>query len=179
MQYRRALTPGASYFFTVNLADRKQRFLVDYIGQLRQSVRKVKQTHPFTIDAMVILPDHLHAIWTLPECDSDYSNRWSRIKANFSRNLSVNDNISASRSKKGERGIWQRRFWEHLIRDENDFNRHVDYIHINPVKHGYVSQCQDWPYSSFHRYVRKGLLMPDWAGKVEAAELKGWGERVW
>jgi putative transposase len=178
MQYRRALTSGASYFFTVNLADRQQCFLVDYIEQLRMSVRKVKQSHAFTIDAMVILPDHLHAIWTLPEFDSDYSKRWSRIKANFSRSLPVNETISLSRSKKCERGIWQRRFWEHLIRDENDFNGHVDYIHINPVKHGYVSQCLDWPYSSFHRYVREGLLQPDWAGKFEDTDLKSWGERA-
>jgi putative transposase len=178
MLYRRTSTPGASYFFTVNLADRKQRLLVDYIEQLRTSVRKVKQSHAFKIDAMVILPDHLHAIWTLPELDSDYSKRWSRIKANFSRSLPVNEDISISRRKKDERGIWQRRFWEHLIRDENDFNRHVDYIHINPVKHGYVSQCRDWPYSSFHRYVRDGVLSPDWAGNIEDAELKGWGERT-
>ncbi|MFT7186190.1 MAG: putative transposase [Pseudohongiellaceae bacterium] len=153
--------------------------MVDYIEQLRISVGKVKQTHAFTIDAMVVLPDHIHAIWTLPEFDSAYSKRWSLIKANFSRRLPVNETISASRNIKGERGIWQRIFWEHLIRDENDFNRHVEYIHINPVKHGYVGQCSDWPYSSFHRYVRQGLLPLDWAGKVEGAELlKGMGERI-
>jgi putative transposase len=143
------------------------------------SVGKVKQTHAFRIDAMVILPDHIHAIWTLLEFDSAYSKRRSLIKANFSRKLPVNETISASSNKKGERGIWQRRFWEHLIRDENDYNRYVEYIHINPVKHGSVRHCSDWSYSSFHRYVRQGLLPLDWAEKVEdAGILKGMGERV-
>ena len=113
---------------------------------------------------MVVLPDHLHAIWTMPENDGDYSMRWRMIKSMFSHSLPNDERISVSRLAKGERGIWQRRYWEHQIRDELDFQRHVDYIHINPVKHGHVQRVKDWPHSSFHRYVREGLLPDSWAG---------------
>jgi putative transposase len=113
---------------------------------------------------MVILPDHLHTIWTLPDGDHDFSQRWRQIKSAFSREIAKEERISQSRLRKQERGIWQRRFWEHVIRDEEDFNRHVDYIHINPVKHGYIQKVADWPYSSFHQYVRLGILPVDWAG---------------
>ena len=112
MRYRRANLPGASYFFTVNLAERKSRLLVKHVDVLRESVRRVKTAHPFVIDAMVIMPDHLHALWTLPEGDSDFSTRWGLIKSGFSRHIEATERISPSRQTKGERGIWQRRFWE-------------------------------------------------------------------
>ena len=168
--YTRAFAPGGTFFFTVNLADRSTTLLTDHIEALRDSVRRVRETHPFYIDAMVVLPEHLHAIWTLPEGDTDYPTRWALIKMGFSRRLARVERINASRKRKGERGIWQRRYWEHQIRDEDDFARHVDYIHCNPVKHGYVSAPRDWPHSSFHRYVRDGILPADWATNYLATE---------
>ena len=111
---------------------------------------------------MVILPDHLHAIWTLPPGDADFAKRWMLIKTAFSRALPKHENINQSRKSKRERGIWQRRYWEHLIRDELDYERHVDYIHYNPVKHGYVDKAVDWPYSSIHRFIKNGIISSDW-----------------
>ena len=163
MYYRRANVPGATYFFTVNLANRKSSLLVENIDLLKESIRRIKIAHPFEIDAMVVLPDHLHAIWTLPLYDADFATRWTLIKAGFSRGLPKVERISASRKSKGERGIWQRRYWEHLTRDDEDFAHHVDYIHYNPVKHGYVAHAADWPHSSIHRYIRDGLIPADWA----------------
>jgi putative transposase len=116
------------------------------------------------MEAIVILPDHLHCIWTLSEGDDDFSTRWRQIKAAFSRQLPKTERHSQSRLNKGERGIWQRRFWEHAIRGDADYQRHVDYIHYNPVKHGYVTRVVDWPYSSFHRFVRLGVYPSGWAG---------------
>lgn len=176
MYYRRTLQPGGCYFFTVNIADRDKTLLVSHIELLREVVRQVKLRHPFQIDAMVVLPEHLHAIWTLPEGDSDFSKRWGLIKANFSRGLAKNESISKSRMLKGERGIWQRRYWEHLIRDEEDYRRHVDYIHFNPVKHGLAQRCADWPYSSFHRYVSRGVLPIGWGERVMDFSGDGFGE---
>lgn len=166
--YRRAHVAGASYFFTVNCAERyNNHLLVEHVDLLRQIFRKVKADHPFHIDAIVILPEHLHCIWTLPPEDADYKTRWALIKAGFSRQLPVGERRSESRIKRGERGIWQRRYWEHLIRDDLDYQRHVDYIHWNPVKHGWVTQVRDWPHSSFHAGVKQGLFPPDWAGEPE------------
>lgn len=178
MRYRRDDTPGGSWFFTVNLAHRDSGLLVMHIGHLRNVIRRVRQRHPFVIEAMVVLPDHLHAIWTLPEGDSDYSQRWGLIKAGFSRGLPVQEVRSASRMSKGERGIWQRRFWEHRLRDDRDFENHVAYIHHNPVKHGHVRRAQEWPYSSLHRYIRQGLVSPDWSIAPEHdAEIALFGAR--
>jgi len=162
--YRRNFVPGGSYFFTVNLADRRLRLLVEHIALLRTAFDYVRTRHPFEIAAAVVLPDHLHAIWTLPEDDADYAMRWRLIKSAFSRGLPNDERISASRAHKAERGIWQRRYWEHTLRDENDFARHVDYIHFNPVKHGHVGRVLDCPYSTFHRMVRAGVYPEDWAG---------------
>jgi putative transposase len=142
--YARAYAPGGTFFFTVNLADRSKTLLINRIVELRESLKRVLDTHPFHIDAMVVMPEHLHAIWTLPPEDTDYATRWALIKAGFSRKLPKIERISGSRSSKGERGIWQRRYWEHQIRDEIDFARHVDYIDYNPVKHGYVKSPCDW-----------------------------------
>ncbi len=162
MNYRRSRHAGGTYFFTVNIADRKQDLLVTHIEVLRSAFRLVKQRHPFHIDAIVVLPDHLHAVWTLPKGDAEFAKRWRLIKSSFSLALPQGERISKSRYKKGERGIWQRRYWEHMIRDDNDYRAHIDYIHYNPVKHGYVKRCRDWPYSSFHHYVNEALLPVDW-----------------
>jgi len=163
--YRRNFIPGGCFFFTVNLADRRLRLLTEHVDALRSAFRETRQRHPFTIDAMVVLPDHLHAVWTMPEDDRDFPTRWRLIKSAFSRNF-AGETISASRAAKGERGIWQRRYWEHTIRDEDDLTRHIDYIHINPVKHGYVTRVTDWPHSSFHRMVKLGVYPEDWAGDL-------------
>jgi putative transposase len=165
-QYRRASVPGATWFFTVNLAERNgNRLLLDEIDALRNAFRLVRAAHSFRTDAVVILPDHLHCIWTLPPGDSDFSTRWSLIKGNFSRSIEKGERVSESRLKRGERGLWQRRFWEHLSRDEDDFRRHANYIHWNPVKHGWAKSVVDWPHSSFHAYVRQGVYEKDWGGK--------------
>ncbi len=174
--YRRNFIPGASYFFTVNLADRKSSLLTDHIHHLRTAFRYTRARHPFTIDAIVVLPDHLHAIWSLPEGDADFATRWRLIKTTFSRALPGSERISQSRSRKGERGLWQRRYWEHTLRDERDFSRHADYIHFNPVKHEWVTRVEDWPYSSFHRMVRLGVYPKDWGGDVSASGAR-FGER--
>jgi putative transposase len=174
--YRRNSIPGATYFFTVTLADRRSSLLTTHIDLLRNAFRYTQQNHPFEMPAIVVLPEHLHALWMLPEGDSDYATRWRLIKAHFSRNLPKTENIIASRSNKSERGIWQRRYWEHTIRDEIDFERHVDYIHINPVKHGLARRVADWEFSSFHRYVKEGVLPADWAGVLQERG-GGFGER--
>ena len=166
-EYRRYRVKGGTYFFTVNLEDRQQTLLIDRITELREAFRQVKHHHPFTLDAVVILPDHLHALWTLPEGDDDFSLRWRQIKSAFSRALEHGEQITKSRKMKGERGIWQRRFWEHAIRDDADYIAHVDYIHYNPVKHGHVGRALDWPYSTFHRFVQRGVYPQDWAGVNE------------
>jgi putative transposase len=163
--YRRAYVPGASWFFTVNLLQRRNNdLLVRHIDLLRDAVRRVHRLHPFVIDAWVVLPEHMHCVWTLPPGDSAYSMRWRLIKTFFCRALPSDEYRSRLRLLRGERGIWQRRYWEHLIRDDDDFRRHVDYVHINPLKHGLVGRVQDWPYSSFHRGVRFGVYPEDWAG---------------
>ena len=174
--YRRNFAAGASYFVTVNLHDRRWGLLTDHIGSLRAAFRDTRVRYPFRIEATAVLPDHLHAVWILPEGDSDFSVRWRLIKTVFSRALPRGEYISASRASKGERGIWQRRYWEHTLRDEDDFLRHVDYIHFNPVKHGHVARVQDWPYSSFHRMVRHGVYPRDWTSDARDNE-GGFGER--
>ena len=175
-RYLRNFVPGGCYFFTVNLADRRQRLLTEHIGNLRNAFRETRARHPFTIDAIVILPDHLHAIWTLPPGDFDFATRWRLIKSAFSRGLAPGELVSESRAAKGERGIWQRRYWEHTLRDENDVARHVDYIHFNPVKHGHAPRVRDWPHSSFHRMVKLGVYPADWAGDVRGDD-RNFGER--
>ncbi|MDO8891499.1 MAG: transposase [Sulfurimicrobium sp.] len=175
-RYTRAFTPGGTFFFTVNLADRSQSLLTENIDELRASLRRVRERHPFHIDAIVILPDHLHSVWTLPPGDTNYPTRWALIKAGFSRTLPRDERIASSRIAKGERGIWQRRYWEHQIRNEDDYARHVDYIHYNPVKHGYAKSPKDWPHSSLHRYIRNGILPADWGTSYAKDSHVGWGE---
>jgi len=175
-RYRRSLVPGGTYFFTVNLADRRSRLLVEQIDRLREAFRTVRAKHPFQTVAVCVLPDHLHAIWELPDGDADFSGRWSLIKRLFSSGLPTSQNISAGKLAKREKGIWQRRFWEHQIRDDVDLQRHVDYLHFNPVKHGLVKRVRDWPHASFHAYVERGELPEDWAGGEVGVDLV-FGER--
>ncbi|HLD13727.1 MAG TPA: transposase [Burkholderiales bacterium] len=164
--FRRSTVPGATYFFTVNTYQRQKVLTAaPFYQALKQSLRTVRETRPFTIEAFVLLPDHLHCLWTLPENDADYAVRWNIIKRGVSQQTRdlLTAPLTRSRQQRGELGLWQRRFWEHRIRDERDFEKHVDYIHWNPVKHGYVKRVKDWPYSSFHRFVDRGLYPPDWA----------------
>jgi len=164
VNYRRNFVPGGTYFFTVTLRMRNSRQLVESIDLLRLAFRKTGEAKPFQIDAMVVLPEHLHSIWTLPPNDSDYPGRWKAIKSIFTRELEKSG-AHVCKRQDGSALIWQRRYWEHTIRDADDLNRHIDYIHFNPVKHGLVERVIDWPYSSFHRYVGQGLLPPNWAGE--------------
>jgi putative transposase len=167
-EYRRLWVSGGTYFFTVNLVDRSRRLLVERFDLLRAATCAVRRNHPFEIVAWVVMPNHLHAVWTLPAGDIDFATRWMLIKQSFARGIPMEERVAASRRRKGERGIWQRRYWEHLIRDERDLRHHVDYIHFNPVKHGLAMRVADWPYSSFHRFVREGTLPPEWAGPPDA-----------
>ena len=164
-RYRREHVPGGTFFFTVNLLERRRRLLVDHVDDLRASFRSAWHAQPFEVIAIVILPDHLHCLWRLPEGDGDTAGRWARIKSGFCRRLAPVEYRSAVRIARRERGVWQRRYWEHPVRDEADLRHHVDYIHMNPVKHGHAAAVRDWPYSSFHRFVRLGWLPPDWAGE--------------
>jgi len=180
MKYRRAKVKGGTYFFTVVTFNRIKIFYnSDNVALLRGAIRKVMLKHPFQIDAFVLLPDHLHCILTLPQHDSDFSTRWRLIKSYFSRNFDgknvgwvevrdpTNAAICASRERKKEKPIWQRRFWEHLIRNQQDLNRHIEYIHYNPVKHGLIKAPADYLYSSFHRYVERGIYDAQWgAGDI-------------
>ena len=158
--YRRAYLPGGVYFFTVVTFNRAPVFTNEgRVDVLRQAFRKVMAVRPFEVDAMVVLPEHLHCIWRMPEGDSDYSSRWREIKKAASRQISTDTNA------RNERTVWQRRFWEHAIRDEEDWRRHVDYIHYNPVKHGLVSRPGEWAWSSFGNAVSKGWYEESWGAK--------------
>ena len=165
--YRRANQLGGTYFFTV-VTYRRQPFLCDDDVRMasRDAIERVRNRYDFQIDAWVLLPDHLHCIWTLPDGDADFSTRWSRIKRHVTQvcghRIARQDWMTRSKRIHRESTRWQRRFWEHPIRDEKDFRAHVDYIHYNPAKHGYVKRAVDWPYSSFHRYVKEGVYEMDW-----------------
>lgn len=163
--YRRIWTPGGTWFFTVNLLERHNNaLLTQHIDVLRSAVARTRANHPFLIHAWVVLPDHLHCVIELPPGDADFSLRWRLIKARFSHALPATQWRNEARVRRGERAIWQRRFWDHLIRDQADFNAHMDYVHINPMKHGLVNALSDWPYSTFHHYVQAGTYPADWAG---------------
>lgn len=175
--YRRVYTSGGLYFFTVVTFGRRPFLTTDLARCCLRSVwQEIQKKHPFQTEAVCLLPDHLHCIWRLPDGDADFSGRWNTIKSMFSkRYLSCGGTEAvrnASRQRKGESAIWQRRFWEHAIRDHEDFCRHLDYIHFNPVKHGQVLQPADWPWSSFQRYVRRGWYEEGW-GKHEPEAIKG------
>ncbi len=170
--YRRWRIEGGTYFFTV-VTYQRRRFLVTPQARnlLRQAIEAVRANHPFEIVAWVLLPDHLHTVWSLPEGDADYSLRWRQIKSLFTRSYLLTDPVLAinrpSRQQHGERNVWQSRFFEHTCRDEDDVKRCVDYVHINPVKHGLVERLIDWPWSSFHRYVKLGEYAPAWSCSPE------------
>ena len=173
--YRRNRVPGGCYFFTVNLMDRRADVLVARVDLLREAVRRVRERSPFHIDAWVVLPDHMHCVWTLPEGDADYANRWRAIKTQFSKGCPVDEARSVVMLARGERGIWQRRYWEHTIRDDRDYAAHVDYVHFNPVRHGLAGHPGEWPYSSFRAAVARGVYPADWIGSDATLEA---GERV-
>ena len=164
-RYIRSRQSGGTFFFTVVAFNRMPFFTNDDFRQaLRESITETRQYHPFIIDAWVLLPDHLHCIWTLPDDDNNFSIRWGKIKAGVSRRL---DSGIRPQSSKHESAVWQRRFWEHQIRDQDDYIRHMDYLLYNPVKHGLVKCVSDWPYSSFHRLVQKGVYPVDWAASQD------------
>lgn len=161
-RYIRPRVPGATIFFTVALAERGGDLLIRERDRLRMAVRDTRAERPFAIDAWVVLPDHLHCVWTLPEGDRDFPTRWGAIKARFSRGLPA-ARRRPSHIPRREKGIWQRRYWEHHIRNEADFAAHVRYCWFNPVKHGLVGHPMDWPFSSIHRDARAGRVAPEWA----------------
>ncbi|MEJ2452532.1 MAG: transposase [Candidatus Thiodiazotropha sp.] len=169
--YRRARMPGGIYFFTVVTHHRKPLFASKHARScLRHAMAEVKARHPFEVEAICLLPDHLHTIWQLPAGDRDYSQRWNEIKGIcaklFRDDTGIKDRLSLSRQSKGETNFWQRRFWEHLIQNADDYRNHLDYLYFNPVKHGCVGAVVDWPWSSFHRHVREGVYPADWGGSV-------------
>ena len=149
-EYRRPRLPGATVFFSIALAQRGTTLLIDEVERLRLAVAATRRERPFAIDAWVVLPDHMHCIWTLPDADADYSLRWRLIKSRFSRGLPKGP-LRHSHLTRQERGIWQRRFWEHHIRNESDYRDHLAYCWRDPVRHGLVETPQAWPYSSIHR----------------------------
>ncbi len=172
-EYRRAFINGGAFFFTVATYKRRPLFAEEWAADaLRDSFKRVMLSYPFEIDSIVILPDHLHCIWILPDGDSDFSLKWRLIKSRFTRFGPVTsaEAVSDSRLKKKEKGVWQRRFWEHMIRDEVDLNQHRDYIHYNPVKRGLAASPNEWKHSSFKRFAAKGLYTEDW-GKNPHEEL--------
>jgi len=175
--YLRPRRPGAKVFFTVALARRGDDLLVREVGRLRWAVAEEMKRRPFGIDAWVVLPDHIHAVWTLPEGDAAYGVRWGAIKGRFTRAVREAGYKPAPRSRskvaKEDGGVWQRRFWEHHIRDETDWVNHVRYCWGNPVKHGLVERPAEWPYSSIHRDIARGMVEPEWSGIVDDAV--GWG----
>jgi putative transposase len=167
MKYRRANSPGSSFFFTVVTFDRRKIFDNEQaVALLRRAIEVVRAQRPFKVEAAVILPDHLHMLWRLPDGDSDYATRWRLIKSYFTRRWpgARDYPTTLSRQSKGERAVWQRRYWEHLIRDEADWRKHVDTIHYNPVKHGLTRAPGLWRYSSFHTFVKQGYYALDWGG---------------
>lgn len=169
--YCRSIVAGGTYFFTVTLANRQNSLLIEHIDILRQSYQRVQKDYPFETIAICVLPEHIHAIWKLPPDDANYALRWQLIKRYFSRHFQAAEQRSDSKIKHRDKGIWQRRYWEHQIRDDDDLQRCVDYIHYNPIKHGYVLNCLDWKFSSFHRFVKQGMLPENWAANNQIAQL--------
>ena len=176
MHYRRAIAPGGTFFFTL-VTDRRRPILAsdEAMDGLRNAFRSVRQSRPFEIDAIVVLPDHLHCIWTLPAGDTDSSTRWRLIKTRFTKDCpaSLRHTPDTARLRKGDQAIWQHRYWQHQICDETDFVRHVEYIHYNPVKHGLVKSPMEWPHSSFGRYVKAGVYPLDWGRELMCREGVG------
>lgn len=179
MRYRRLKVEGASYFFTLVTHQRRKLFAnADTVALLELAIARVCERHPFSVEAQVTMPDHIHAIWHLPQGDADYSTRWRLIKEAFSKGYVKRHgrpDVGAARQARGEQALWQRRFWEHLIRDDRDFHVHLDYIHLNPVHHGFVTAPRDWPHSTFAQWVSKGVYEPAW-GSDAKQELPDWSK---
>jgi len=178
--YRRSYVPGGTYFFTVVTQDRRP-ILTSATGRpcLREAILTIRRKRPFDMVAIVVLPDHLHTVWTLPPGDDEYPLRWAQIKEKFTRSFlaSAGDEspVTASRTSHRERGVWQSRYWEHTCQDEDDLKRCVDYVHWNPVKHGLVKRVQDYPWSTFHRFVKEGEYDLDWGGTDPCPDATGPG----
>ena len=179
--YIRWRDDGAAYFFTV-VTYHRRAILTSANARtiLKRAMATVRQRWPFDMPACVLLPDHLHCVWQLPEGDDDLPVRWANIKRAFTqRYLEAGGRgakVSPGLGRHHQRGVWQPRYWEHRIRDEEDWRRHCDYIHFNPIKHGHVEDLSDWPWSSFHRYVQQGVLDPDWPGAKPLAMPDTTGE---
>jgi putative transposase len=177
MRYRRAFVEGGSFFFTLVTEKRRPIFASDEaVDVLRNAFRSVREKSPFILDAIVVLPDHLHCIWTMPPEDADFSTRWRLIKTWFTKHCDpgLRAKPSGVQSKRQEQALWQHRYWEHMLRDENDFERHVEYIHYNPVKHGYAVSPMEWQHSSFHRFVEMGIYDASWGQGI--VEFEGIGK---
>ena len=166
-EFRRAFQPGGTFFFTVVTYQRRPLFN-DAVARraLRDALEGTRSRRPFTIDAVVLMPDHLHTLWTLPEGDHDFSTRWRKVKESFTRQFRAENRgeptVTPGQKRKSLAGFWQQRFWEHTIRDEDDFRRHVDYIHYNPVKHGLAACPHAGEWSSFARWVKADVYEPGW-----------------
>ncbi len=170
MQYRRSSAKGATFFFSVVTHKRCPILCHEAnVALMKEAFQTIIKKHPFTIDAFVLLPDHLHCIWTLPENDNDFAMRWRQIKGHFTRGCrdEFKEKRTAAQLARGEQAVWQRRYWEHQIRDDADFIKHVEYIHYNPVKHGFTKSPKAWPHSTFHRYVKQGIYQRDWGAGDE------------
>lgn len=170
VNYRRNLVAGGTYFFTVALVDRCSELLTRHADLLRQSFRVTSARRPFIVEAVVVLPEHLHTIWTLPEGDANFATRWTHLKSHFSRAVAAR--VPVAKKTSGEFALWQRRYWEHTIRDEADFAAHCDYIHFNPVKHRHVARPGDWAWSSFSRFVAQGVYAADWGVGVSDGAME-------
>jgi putative transposase len=170
VSYRRDYTPGALYFFTLTLKNRQASYLTTYSSLLGNAFRYVRNKAYFTTHAVVVLPDHLHVIWQLPLEDYNYSLRWRLIKTRFTQEL-IKQNVLLGKNYRGEYDLWQKRFWEHRLRDDNDVQQHMDYIHYNPVKHGYVMKPIDWQFSSIHRYIEQGVLPQNWGSDLDSSRI--------
>lgn len=179
MRYKRMKVEGASYFFTLVTHERRKLFAErECVALFESAVSRIRERHPFEVEALVVLPDHLHTLWQLPPGTADYSTRWRLIKEAFTKAYLKRyppPNVNPSRRARGEQSLWQRRFWEHLVRDDRDFGDHLDYIHLNPVRHGFVSSPSEWPHSSFSKWVERGVYEPNW-GSGEKAELPEWAK---
>ena len=177
MDYVRAIVPGGTFFFTLVTHQRTPLFQGEVARQcLHEAIEWVRQRHPFRIEGMVLLPDHLHCMWTLPQDDHDFSTRWRKVKEHFTRTMRARGvaprAVPSGKSSKGLRGFWQQRFWEHTIRDEEDFRRHADYIHYNPVKHGLVECPHGWAWSTFGAWVARNLYEEAWCCRCGGREVK-------
>ena len=176
VKYRRTFLPGGTFFFTVTLRNRRAKYLTEHIDTLRQAMRTTQIKKPYHINAVVILPDHLHTIWTLPQNDNDYSTRWRDIKTIFTKEL-LKKGCRFPKDNRHRHALWQSRFWEHTIKNQEDLEHHINYIHYNPVKHGLVDSVLHWPYSSFHKYLHQGTLPKNWATAAHINnDMKSYGE---